>query len=535
LLALTVAVYLPILRNGFVDYDDNVYVFGNSEVQAGLTWEGVRWAFSTLSGGNWHPLTWLSHMADCQLFGLRAAGHHATSLLLHAVNTGLLYLVFRRMTGAVGRSAMVAALFALHPLHVESVAWVAERKDVLSTLFWLLALLAYAWYVRSPSWQRYAAVSVSLGLGLMCKPMLVTLPCVLLLLDWWPLGRYAGVSSGRAWWRRLAALTAEKVPLFAMVAALSIVTVIAQSRAGAVVSQEVITPGWRVANAMEAYTAYLEKTLWPAGLAVIYPHPGKTPVEEIIWSVVVLAAITLGIVRFRRRSYAVVGWLWYLGTLVPVIGLVQVGEAAMADRYTYVPLIGVFLALVWGVADGVEWALARLGRPTWHRSVLAAGAAITMVASGTLTLLQERHWRDTETLFRQAVRVTRNNHAAHSALGVGLDQKGDFAGAQEQFREALRLKPDYAEAHNFMGASLGRQGRLMEAETEFREALRLKPGLSEAHNNLGVVFGRQGKVAEALEQFREAVRLKPDYADARNNLRAELEAAGETAVRPGTP
>jgi len=541
LVAATVAVYLPVLRNDFVYYDDDGYVFENPPVQGGLSWEGVRWAFTTMAEANWHPLTWLSHMTDCQLFGLKAGYHHATSLLWHAANAVLLYVALRRMTGAVWRSAAVAALFALHPLHVESVAWVAERKDVLSTFFWMLTLLAYGWYVRRPSWQRYGAVGGLLALGLMAKPMLVTLPFVLLVLDWWPLGRYAGASGlrppkrasaaqaggrvpsgqappGQAWWRRLGMLTAEKVPLLALAAASSVVTVIAQSRGGAVAPQEALPIGFRVANALVAYVAYLGKTFWPTGLAVFYPHPVRMPVWEIIGAAVVLAAITLGVVRFRRRRYGLAGWMWYVGTLVPVIGLVQVGSQAMADRYTYVPLVGVFVALVWGVADGAEWALARLGRPAWKRGVLTATAGAALAVCGATTVLQVLHWRDTETLFRHTLQVTRDTDLAHNNIGVALAGLGRWDEAVAEYREALRLNPQYAEAHNNLGAALAGLGRWDEAVAECREALRIKPQYAEARSNLGNALAGLGRWDEAVARYEETIRLAPDAPQPYNSL-----------------
>jgi tetratricopeptide (TPR) repeat protein len=518
LMAVTGLLYLPTLNHGFVDLDDPFYIILNSRVRAGLSWEGVQWAFTTMSESNWHPLTWLSHMIDCQVFGLWAGGHHAVSLLLHAANTGMLYLVLRRLTGVIGRSAMVAALFGLHPLHAESVAWVAERKDVLSTFFWMLTILAYHAYVLRPSRWRYGAVAGLLALGLMAKPMLVTMPCVLLVLDWWPLGRYEGMAKGGVSRRRFGELVLEKIPLFALVVISCVLTYIAQNQMGSVISRERLPIDSRLANAAVAYAAYLWKMVWPAGLAVYYPHPGRTPMAEVIGAVVVLSVISLVAVRLRKWSYLPVGWLWYLGTLVPVIGLVQVGSQAMADRYTYVPLIGIFVALVWGVADAAESAMARLGQPAWKRVALTVPSVAILAACGAMTIRQERYWQDTGTLFRHAIEVTRDNYFAHNVLGTSLVSQGRVAEGIEHFQETLRIMPDHSEARNNLGSALFSQGRYAEAGEQYRAALQIYPGYVDAHYNLGLALVRLGRDDEAAEQYLETLRLKPDHAEAHNNL-----------------
>jgi len=351
LITVVVLVYAPVKDYPFINYDDTLYVTEVPQVQQGLGWDSVVWSMTAMEAANWHPLTWLSHMLDVQLFGLNPAGHHLTNLLLHLANVLLLFGVLQQMTGAVWRSALVAALFALHPLNVESVAWVAERKNVLSTLFWLLTMAAYMGYVRKPHWGRYLGMMGIFVLGLMAKPMLVTLPCVLLLLDYWPLGRLG--KDSKEFWERLPRLAAEKLPLFIPVAAISVVTIAAQSQAGALSSWEGLPLGVRVANAVLTYGVGLKKMLWPVDLAVFYPHPGNSlAVWPVALAALLLVILSLGVWWQGRRSrYLVVGWLWYLGTLFPVSGLIQVGEQAMADRYAYVPLMGLFIILAWGTAE----------------------------------------------------------------------------------------------------------------------------------------------------------------------------------------
>jgi Flp pilus assembly protein TadD len=540
----TVGAYLPAARCQFVYFDDRGYVFENRDVLAGLAWPGPAWAFTTTWGSNWHPVTWLSHMLDCQLFGPSAGAHHLVSVALHAASAVLLFWLLRRMTASVWPSAMVAALFALHPLHVESVAWVSERKDVLSTFFGLLALLAYVRYAAWPCVVRYLPVFALMAVGLMAKPMLVTLPFVMLLLDWWPLRRF-GYSAGGAFLvgappcgcpvvlvghdgrPRGAAPTArcssgtigrlvlEKLPLFTLVAASCIITYIAQQRGGAMEYAERLTFLTRLTNAPVVYVAYLGKAVWPAALAVFYPYVAP-PVWQAVLAMIFLAAVTaLVLWQRRRRPYLAVGWFWYLGMLVPVIGLVQVGKQAMADRYTYLPLVGIFLAVVWAAADVLSgWR---------HRAkAFAAAAAAVLVACGILTIRQVQEWTDTETLFRHAIAVTGDNAVAHSAFGELLYARGRYAEAASSFAESVRLAPDYAEAQYNLGLSLTQAGRLQEAVGPYREAIRLDPRDPQAFSGLGTVLMRLGRAEEAAACFREALLRSPQVAGYRRDLAASL-------------
>jgi tetratricopeptide (TPR) repeat protein len=540
LLAAAVALaYWAVLGNGFVYYDDPVYVTENRWVLAGLTWDSLWQAWTTEHGGNWHPLTGMSHMLDCQLFGRAPSGHHATSLLLHVANTILVWLLLGRMTGSTWRSALVAALFGLHPLHVESVAWVSERKDVLSTLFWLLATLAYAGYVRAPGRARLALVAVALAVGLAAKQMLVTLPLTLLLLDYWPLGR---LTTGRALWP----LIREKIPLLLIAAAACVVTLVVQSRVGAVKPLAMVPFGARVENAIVAYVAYLWKMVWPRWLAVLYPHPlSGLPLWEVAASGLLLVLVTAVAIRERvRRPYLLVGWLWYLGTLVPVIGLVQIGDLAMADRYTYVPLIGIFIA--------IAWALPAPGGAPLSRFLVPGAVGLALIACLLLTRRQVGFWRDSISLYEHALAVREDNPTMHGNLSAALQlagrgdeakahalrcieltgtcpdghqnlawvllEEGRIEEAIAHFEEVRRLRPGWAGAEYGLGNALGRLGRDTEAAAHYAEAVRLSPDFQAAHFNLANKLGRLGRDAEAEQHYLEALRLEPDYAGAHHNL-----------------
>ncbi|MBW1896674.1 MAG: glycosyltransferase family 39 protein, partial [Deltaproteobacteria bacterium] len=442
---LTFLVFWQVTSHEFVIFDDEVYVTQNDEVQKGLSWDGVAWAFTTTHANFWHPLTWLSHMLDCRLFGLNPAGHHLTSLLLHIANTLLLFLVFHRMTGALWPSAFVAALFACHPLHVESVAWVSERKDVLSTLFWMLTLGAYVRYVEHPRGRAYLLAVVFFSLGLMAKPMLVTLPFVLLLLDYWPLDRLdfgqqshrPGDQAGHPGYPKSSFfhLLLEKVPFLVLSAVSCIVAYTAQAHGGAIKSSGVFSIDVRIANALISYVSYLEKTFWPHHLAVFYPHPGTWPVWQIAGAGLLLVSISaLVLLGMRKKPYLTLGWFWYLGTLVPVIGLVQVGIHAMADRYTYVPLIGVFIMIAWGLQD-----IAKRWRP--QRVVLGLSAAAVICAFTISSARQLNHWQNSSTLFQHALNVTEDNYGAHNNLGLALAQRGKLDEAIDHYLRALEIKP----------------------------------------------------------------------------------------------
>ncbi len=539
LVVATLATYGDLRTHQFINYDDGLYVTDNPTVQGGLTLPGLIGAFTSTCAGLWHPLTMLSHMLDCQLFGLHPGGHHLTSLLFHIANTLLLFLWLQRTTGALGPSFLVAALFALHPLHVESVAWVAERKDVLSTFFWLLTMWAYVWYVESPGFRRYWLILVCFILGLMAKPMLVTLPLVLLLLDYWPLHRWTlnraatvspskkgpsrvsrdrktpqGVSAQRLAW--------EKAPLFALAALCSMVTFFAEKEGGAVTSLQDLALTSRLANAMVAYVSYLGQMFWPAHLAVLYPLPRHNPpIWQATAAGLALAVLTLLALRqARRHPYLLVGWLWYLGTLLPVIGLVQVGVQTMADRYTYVPCIGLFIIVAYGMADlGARWRVPRL--------LLPVGAGVVLAALMICTWVQVSYWRDSISLYGHTLKVTRSNPLIQSNMGVVLAAQGKMDQAMAHYAEALRLKPDLAKTHNNLGLALAAQGKMDQARAQYAEALRLKPDYAEAHNNLGLALAAQGEMDQAVAHYAEALRLNPDLAETHNNLGVALAAQGK--------
>jgi len=540
LLALaTLVVFSPVGNYDFINYDDPEYVTSNLHVQQGLTINGVVWAFTTFDAANWHPLTWLSHMLDVSLFGITPAGPHMVNLLFHVVNAVLLFLVLRGLTGAQWRSAFVAALFALHPLHVESVAWISERKDVLSTMFWLLTLWAYGRYVeeskvqgpKSKVWYGWALLFFVLGL--MTKPMLVTLPFVLLLLDYWPLGRVPGVrcqvssgaadagtsSIGNSQRSTLLGLIWEKIPFFLCSGIFCVVTLFAQSQA--IIFLKTFPFGMRIINAFVSYARYLEKIFWPGNLALPYPYPTQWPLLEVVVDVVLLVGVTVATLWFvRKLPFVLTGWLWFLGTLVPVIGLVQVGVQSMADRYSYVPLIGIFIILSWGAEKVVT---------RWRLPKLAAGTAGVLVLGvcSMLTRHQLGYWQNSETLFRHAIAVTENNIPAYDNIGYYFYRRGLFDEAITNYQQALRLNPDNANTLNNMGSALTRQKKYPEAIRYYEAALRLVPDYTDAHNNLGAVLYTMGRTTEAIRHYDQALHLAPDNAEAHNNLGNALIAQGK--------
>lgn len=521
LIATTIAVFFPVMNHDFVYYDDPKYVTENAVVSRGLTAQGLTWAFTTGTDANWFPLTWLSHMLDVQLHGMNAGGHHFTSLLLHALSAAVLFKVLHMMTGMIGRSAFVAAMFSLHPLHVESVAWVAERKDVVSTLFWMLTMWAYAAYARDPKLRRYVLVMILFALGLMSKPMLVTLPFVLLLLDFWPLRRVEGMSPKSNLQRTYAQLIREKIPLFALAVASSITTFLVQREGGAVGTFDAYPFAQRVANALVSYLAYVRKMIWPADLAAFYPYRMEIPAAAALAAFAALVGLSYLCVRFARKyPYLPVGWFWYVGTLVPVIGLVQVGNQAMADRYSYIPIVGLFIIAAWGIGEIAE-------KLRLDRFVLAGAAILTVLASAAISRSQLRHWQSSSHLWTHALDVTQENHVAHNNLGLALAGEGKTEEAISQYREALRIRPAYATARTNLGAALSKQGKLDEAVANYTEVLRAKPDMAEAHLNLGAALASQGKIDEAISRYQQAVRLKPDYADAYANLGLALASKGQ--------
>jgi protein O-mannosyl-transferase len=502
LLALaTLLVYLPVTRSGFVDYDDDDYVTNNQVVQNGLTLAGIQWAFTTGHASNWHPLTWLSHMTDCELFGLNPAAHHFVNVLFHAANTAFLFVLLLRLTGALWPAAFIAALFAWHPLHVESVAWIAERKDVLSTFFALLALLSYTRYVKENCRRSFWFALIFFALGLMSKPMLVTLPFVMLLLDYWPLQRFPNFQIPTI--RRL---MLEKWPFFLLSIISCIVTFLAQ-RSTAMASLELVPLGFRLENIPVAYVAYLSKIVWPANLAVIYPMPTGFQFPPIMMAVAmtVLIFICAAVWLARKRApYLSVGWLWFLGTLVPVIGLVQVGGQAYADRYTYLPAIGLFIMAALGACDLTS----RFQLP---KIVVASTAALILAACLTVTENQLRYWRDSEVLFRHALAVNKDNYIAHINLGVALELEDRLDEAVAEYHTAETIAPNRYQIHNNLGNCLDHQGKPAEALAEYRAAVRLNPKLPELHNSLGIVLDEQGRYDEALVEFTNATQLDPAY------------------------
>jgi tetratricopeptide (TPR) repeat protein len=534
----------------FVAFDDRTYVADNPHVRAGLSLAGLRWALTATEAANWHPLTWLSHMLDVSLYGLDPGRHHLTSVLLHACNVWLLFALLAHATGRGWPSAFVAGLFAFHPLHVESVAWVAERKDLLSAAFGLLALRAYVAYARRPTARRYALTAACLALGLLAKPMLVTLPAVFLLLDVWPLARRRGPI----------ALVAEKFPLLALSALSGAITLVAQHGGGAVKSTEAIPMSGRLANAAVSCVRYLVKTVWPSELALAYPHPylpGGVPwsAGQVAGAALLLAAPTVvAALQWRLRPWLGVGWLWYLGMLAPVIGIVQVGSQAMADRYTYLPLVGPFVIVAWGAAE--------LATGVARRRALGLLGIAVLVLLAALSWRQLGHWRDSLALFQRAVDVAPNNALMHNNLGTVLEQRGrieeaarhyrqaielrpaypeahnnlaavllgrgDAAGALEHYRLALAARPDYAQALNGLGSALAARGRTDEAITQLGRALALQPDLVEAHYNLANALGTSGRVDEAIAAYARALELRPDHAESHNNLGNALLATGRT-------
>jgi len=522
------AVYGQVLHYSFVDLDDSVYVTENEEVKAGLTGRSILWAFGEPHASFWHPLTWLSHMLDCELFGLNPAGHHLTSLMLHIANTLLLFWVLMEMSGAVWQSAFVAGAFAMHPLHVESVAWVSERKDVLSTLFWMLTMAGYVRYARLGGAKWYVVTLFLFSLGLLAKPMLVTLPLVLLLLDYWPLHRLVRVTSHES---RAAIL--EKLPFFALSAIFSIVAFFAQQGAGTLCEE--FPARIRFANAFVSYVKYIQKTFWPVGLGVFYPHPGdKLPMWQAAGALLLLVGVSAWVIYSApKRKYLFVGWLWYIVTLVPVIGFVQVGSFAMADRYTYLPLIGIFIMISWGLPDvpGGLWQ---------RRFVPAASAAIVLSALAVCAYFQAGFWRNTSTLFEHTIAVTSKNWLVYYNLGTRCNRAGRLTEAVELYKESIKAQPGYADAHYNLGLAYIGLGHRAEAAESFKQAVRVKPDFLDAYCNLGLVCIELGRNAEAIEIFKQAIRIKPDCSEAFFNLGLayanlgryeQAKEAGETAIR----
>ena len=541
LLVLTIlVVFRQVVNYDFTNYDDDNYVTENHHVQHGLTLANVIWAYTSFKPSYWMPITWLSFMLDFELYGLNPSGYHLTNLFLHIANALLLFLIFKRMTGAVWKSAFIAALFALHPLNVESVAWVAERKNVLSTFFWMLTILTYIYYVARPSLKRYMLIPLTFAFGLMAKPMVVTLPFVLLLLDYWPLERFqpdqwlsrnhlprSKSYSAPGQRTRTLHLVLEKTPLFVLAVIVSVMAFLVQQGSGAAKSTEQYPLTDRIVNALVSYVNYIGKMIWPKNLAVFYPHPGN---NWALWQVggafLLLVFVSILVLRTaRRHPYFVVGWLWYLGTMVPVIGLVQSGDQGMADRFTYVPLIGLFIMITWGASELVK---------TWRhrRMILAVTASTLLLTFAICSSLQVRHWKNNITLFTHALNATENNFLAHHNLGSAIARQGRYEEATAHFMETLRISPKHVKAHYNLALALAKQGRLDEAIAHYSDALRLRPDYPEALNGLGVALARQGKLKDAIAHFTAALQVKPDYAPARGNLDLALQKMANTIKTP---
>jgi Tfp pilus assembly protein PilF len=516
LVAATLVAYEPIRHNDFVMYDDDDYVVENPNVNGGITWPSVKWAFTQQYAANWHPLTWLSHMLDCEIYGLNPLGHHITNVLIHIVNCLLLFLLLSKMTGAVWRSAFVAAVLALHPVHVESVAWAAERKDVLSGLFWMLTILAYIRYTEQPNIKRYALVALAFAMGLMAKPMLVTLPFVLLLLDYWPLGRLLNFKGS------ILNLLLEKVPLLVLSALSCVMTLVAQHGGGAVVSLESCPLSVRVISALGCYFSYIAKMFYPKGLAVLYPPPAQITTDTAVMAI--MGTVVLLALWGKGRRWLVVGLLWYIGTLVPVSGLVQVGSQIMADRYTYLPSIGAFIIVAWGAAE----IFAKLPHP---KPAAAAAAVAALIAMVLMTRIQVSYWRDSPTLFTRAIAVTKNNHVIKYNYGLYLCRQGQYEEGIRLFKESVLMCPEYPEAQQSICWALLAQKKFDEAIVCFGDALKERndwPKMYMMYYHLGLAYEQKGDFALAETNYRKAITLNPNFVPAQDSLTSVLAKQGKT-------
>ncbi len=537
LMAAVLFVYWQSTHHEFTNYDDPHYVTENPYVKAGLTRQSVGWAFTTFHAANWHPVTWLSHMLDYEIYGLRPKGHHLTNICFHIINTLLLLYLLYSATGSYWQSIFLAALFGLHPLHVESVAWIAERKDLVSAFFGFVTLILYGRYARHPRPLTYLLSLFSFAVGLMAKPMLATLPFVMLLWDFWPLGRLhlrtkptenraheIEKESSISTWPRL---VAEKIPFFALSLASCIVTYIAQNKGGAVADVQFMPLLFRIVNALLSYVRYISNMIWPHNLAVIYPMPPTLTIVQGLTASLVLLGISYLVCRLaRQHPYLSVGWLWYLGTLVPVIGLVQVGNQALADRYTYIPLIGLFIMISWGVPVLVK-------NFRYRSLLLPVAAGLALSALTICTWVQLSYWENSVTLFRRASTVVPDNYVAYIHLGDGLSQQGNFTEAIDYYLSALRFRPDREDVHTNLGAAYAQAGNIGAAIEHYYKALSLDPGKAELNYNLGLALGVQGNFDESITYLGRAVTINPKFAEAHYNLGVALVRTGrlDEAIR----
>ena len=516
------AIYSQALDFDFVLLDDDVYVTNNPHFSRGLRSEGIKLAFTRSHGGFWIPLTWMSYMLDSQLYGMKPAGYHLTNILFHILNTLLVFTVFKKMTGDVWPSGFLAALFAVHPVHVESVAWVAERKDLLFAFFWLLTMWGYLHYVKRPGIKRYWPVLLLFSAGLMAKPMIVTLPFVLLLLDYWPLKRFQIQKSSQANANQMpisvARLVLEKIPLLILAVCVSILTYTQQKAFGNITAAKTFPIVERVANALVSYAKYIAQMIWPRDLTVLVPYPDAWPFWQVVGSCLLLAIVSgLAIKYLRKHPYLLVGWLWYLGTLVPVIGIIQFGAQPMADRYTYMTFIGLYIMIAWGIP-------ALLGNWRYKKNVLALATAIILVALTIGARTQTAYWTNSVELFSHAIEVTRGNFLAHRNLGLALSYRGKLDEGYEHFKKALRINPKSARCHNDIGTYFMLKGQYGDSISYFKQALYLQPNFPKAHNNLGLVLMAKKNYAEAAGHFQAALRADPTFKSARHNLKKAISA-----------
>ena len=527
LAAVTFAAYEPVLHNDFVNYDDNLYITENTHATGGITADSVIWAFTQPHSYMWHPLTSLSHILDCQLFGLNAHWHHFVSLLFHIVSALLVFMIFTNMTGTIWPSAFIAALFALHPIQVESVAWAAERKTVLSGLFWFITIFVYIWYAKRPSIRRYILLLVVFGLCIMTKPIVVTLPFALLLLDYWPLNRFTAehtkiaeeknkINSAHSLVsavRQAGQLILEKIPLIALSAVLSVITFLTQVKSNTVLNISALALNDRIANVFLSYTRYIGKLFWPLNLAVFYPFDVNIFAPwQLATCFLLFFIITIFVLRFGRdRRYLLVGWFWFVGTLVPVIGFVQVGLQALADRYAYISFTGLFIIIAWGLPELLS---------KWPKRNIALGLsmATALITLGICTHQQVSLWNNSYTLFSHIIQVTQNNYIAYNNLGAAYNGMGRYQDAIECYKQATTINTNFADAFVGLGVTYGKLGRWQNEVEAYKQAIELKPGYAEAYYDLGAAYKDLGRHEDALEAYKQAIKIKPDYAEAYNNL-----------------